>query len=102
MSYKKYICILLLVTFFIFGGVSASSTYLGDYSQNLVFLDHFNTSGINLLYQMGSCVVLFLPQLISTFHCPSQLAAVIQAMIYVCYAWSLLQFLTGRMGGVIQ
>jgi len=59
-------------------------------------------SAVGILTSTASAVVFFLPHLRETFMFPIELAIPIQALIYLCYAWGLAQFLSGRGAGYFQ
>jgi hypothetical protein len=88
------------------GNVSATGELIDSSKQPNV--DSFSVgaamlwSGVGLFLNIAGAVAYFLPHLINTFMLPMVLAVPIQALIYLCYSWSLAQFLSGRSGGYYQ
>jgi hypothetical protein len=93
-------------TGFMSGNVSETGELIGSTKQGSV--DYFSISasmlwsGIGLVINIVASVIFFLPHLVNVFMVPLVLAIPIQALIYMCYSWSLAQFLSGRSGGIIQ
>lgn len=91
---------------FMSGSIDSTGNLIG--AQQSGSMDYFTLavgwllSGFLLIVSIGQAVVIFLPQLITTFHCPTALAIVIQGMIYLSYVWGYAQWKAGRMGGTIQ
>jgi hypothetical protein len=91
---------------FMTGSIDSTGNLVG--AQQSGSMDYFTLavgwllSGFLLIVSIGQAVVIFLPQLITIFHCPTALAIVIQAMIYLSYVWGYAQWKSGRMGGTIQ
>lgn len=48
-----------------------------------------------LIYMFGAIVCIY-PQLVNTFHIPTQLSVFIQVGIYFVYSLAILQFISGR------
>lgn len=59
-------------------------------------------SGVGLFLNIAGSVACFYPHLVKTFMFPSALAVIVQTLIYICYSWSIAQFLSGRYGLSIQ
>jgi hypothetical protein len=91
---------------FMTGGMAETQNLVGSQTPNTVdylFMTvSMITNSILLLGKMLVSVVIFVPELIFVFHVPIPLAVVLQALIYIMYAWAYAQFLAGRSGAMIQ
>lgn len=57
---------------------------------------------LNIFLNIVGAVVFFYPHLVNTFMVPMALAAPIQCLIYITYAWGIVQFMSGRSGSLMQ
>lgn len=57
---------------------------------------------LNLFLKTVGAVVFFYPHLVDVFMMPELIAGPLQALIYVTYAWGIVQFMSGRSGGLMQ
>lgn len=58
----------------------------------------FGMAGINLLYKIIEAIIFIFPTLVTQFHIPLPLAAVMQSMIYLQVAWGYAQWKSNRSG----